>query len=225
MRSILVTALVLAAAGCGRISFNNGVYSKDGVDLPHDRWVALAVPEGTAHLELAAAIGDITLAAGAAALEVRVFSELENDGTVALVDGEPVVTSASGHAVAIDGVRGTIPAATDLALTSGTGDVQLEGLEGAPHLRIKCGTGDIQLADAVLDDVVIESGTGDVKLEGSRLARLDARCGTGDIRLRLDSHVAGGRLKSGTGDVVLSGGSDIGSTATDFGTGELRSGD
>jgi len=64
-----------------------------------------------------------------------------------------------------------------------------------------------------------------VKLEGSRLARLDARCGTGDIRLRLDSHVAAGRLKSGTGDVVLSGGSDIGSAATDFGTGELRSGD
>ena len=224
MQRMLVTTLVLAAAGCGHFSFSSGVYSRDGVDLPHHRWVPLAVPEGTAHLVLTAGTEDISLTAGTAAIEVQVFSEVENDGTVALVGGEPVVTSASGHIVAIDGVRGTVPAATELVVTNGTGDVRLVGLQGAPHLRIKCGTGDILLGDAVLDDVTTDCGTGDLKLEGSKLGRLDARCGTGDIRLR-GSQVSTGLIKAGTGDVVLSGHSDLGSATTDFGTGELRSGD
>jgi hypothetical protein len=225
MLRTLATALLLAAAGCGHFSFHDGVYTEDGVDLPYHRWVALALPDGTTHLELTAGTQDMTLAAGPAALEVQVFSEVENDGTVSLVNGKPVVTSASAHGVAIDGVRGGVPATMDLVLTSGTGDVRLGGLNGAPHLRIKCGTGDIQLADAVLDDVSLESGTGDVELEGSKLAHLDAHCGTGDVRLRRGSQVAAGMIKSGTGDVVLSGHSDLGKTATDFGTGELRSGD
>jgi Toastrack DUF4097 len=224
MQRFLVTALLLAAAGCGHFSFHAGMYSEDGVDLPYHRWVALALPEGTAQLELTAGTHDVTLAAGAPALEVQVFSELENDGTVALVNGAPVVSSAGGHGVAIDGVRGTVPATMGLSVTSGTGDVDLSGLNGAPQLRIKCGTGDIRLGDAVLDEVSVESGTGELKLEGSKLAHLQAKCGTGDIRLR-SSQVAAGWIKAGTGDVVLSGHSDIGSIAPDFGTGEIRSGD
>jgi hypothetical protein len=230
MQRILVTALVLAAAGCGfysiggGLSERNGVLYKDGVALPNHRWVALQIPKEAKSLSLEAATGDITLGMGEAAVEVQLFSEVENDGSVALVDGRPVVSSAGGHAVALNGVRGTVPATMQLTLDDGTGEVSLDGLKGAPRLHVKCGTGDILLHGTTLDDVTVESGTGDLKLEDCKLARLEAESGTGDIRLR-GTHVTGGLIKSGTGDVILSGQSDIGSTKTELGTGRVRNGD
>jgi len=109
MRALWMLALL--AAGCGHfyssdgVSEANGIVYDNGTALPHHRWVAVAVPEGTKALTLESPTADIDVTAGAPALEVQVWSEVEGDGAVALTDGKPVVSSSSGRVVLINGVR------------------------------------------------------------------------------------------------------------------------
>lgn len=224
MRALWMVALLVA--GCGHfhssdgVSEVNGVLYKQGVALPYHRWVPLAVPEGTVAIRLESPTQQIAVSAGDPALEVQVYSEIDGDGTVALANGEPQVSSTSGRAVLINGVRGTLMPGIRLNVSAGTGDIRLQAFDGA-GIELNTGTGDALLQDCKLPELELKSGTGEVRLEGSDIQKLQARLGTGDLRLRA-SQLHGGEITSGTGDVVLSGGSSLGTIRPETGTGEVR---
>lgn len=234
MRTRWMAAALLALTACGftydfgqlghGLSERDGVLYKDDVALRSQRWVAVAVPADTAALTLASPTGDITLAAGPTSLEVLLCTEVEGDGSVALDGDHPVATSAAGHAVALNGVRGTIGPTIALHLESGTGAVKLDGLHGSPAIDVRAGTGDVALGGCTLDSVGVTCGTGRLELTDTSVDALQAECGTGDVRMR-GSHLKAGHIQSGTGDVILSGHSDLGSATTKLGTGRVRSAD
>jgi DUF4097 and DUF4098 domain-containing protein YvlB len=234
MRTGWMAAGLLALAACGftyhmgdlgnGLVERDGVLYKDGVALRSHRWVTVAVPAETGGLTLESGTADIDLASGPTSLEVQLFSEVEGDGSVALQGDQPVASSAGGHAVVINGVRGTIAPEIALHVKNGTGNVRVDGLKGAHALDAESGTGDVSLSKCALGTVGVKCGTGRIELTDSTVESLNAENGTGDIRLK-GCRLKGGRLESGTGDIVLSGHSDLGSASTQLGTGHVRNSD
>jgi hypothetical protein len=230
MRWTLPIAL-LTLASCGYVlhlgeshgfSENNGVVSYDGVVLPYHRWVEVTGSDTGSRLQLATGTGPITLAGSETLhLEVDLYSEVENDGSVALDAGKPVTTSAAGRVLAINGVRGTIGPGLSLDLDTGTGRVELQDLPDAHLVEVDTGTGDTKLGRCKVADLRLNAGTAGLELEGCTLDRLKVDSGTGDVRLRA-SRVKESRISSGTGDVFVSADSDLGKADCDLGTGQLR---
>src|SRR5262249_6770099 len=106
MKHLPAALALLALASCGYIvhlgnsnGFGeiDGVLTFNGTKLPFHRWVPLTGVAEPADLHLSTGTGEITLSGGSAAqLEVELFSEVDDDGSVALQAGKPVATSASG---------------------------------------------------------------------------------------------------------------------------------
>lgn len=93
----------------------------------------------------------------------------------------------------------TVPARSDLEVTTGDGDVEVGSFEGA-H-RIRTGDGDIAIAELSGPRIEIHTGDGDV-----RARRLDAgtvRVQTGDGDLALQEVAGTCSVQTGDGDVSL----------------------
>ena len=252
-RVALLLPVLLAPGACGflgEVDFDgvavreeDGVVYVDNVALRHARWVPVDVPSEAGALELASATRDIgvaTVAPGAPArLDAQLFSELEGDGTVSLAGGRLAATSAAGGKVLVNGLRGTVPAGTQLVLRDGTGAISAQCEHGLSGLRVEAGTGPVELSGGPAGDIAVKSGTGDVRLSdlsggqalvscgtgrlsvaGLKCMRLEVVTGTGQVRL---GALAADALdvETGTADVRLED-CTLGTTRVRSGTGDVR---
>jgi DUF4097 and DUF4098 domain-containing protein YvlB len=91
--------------------------------------------------------------------------------------------------------------ATSLDIRNGSGDLDVEGIQG--ELEFKLGSGDVKVA-ATVTDLDGTSGSGDVKISGLT-GNVKLKTGSGDIELSYDSLPRPGKLKvnSGSGDITI----------------------
>jgi hypothetical protein len=103
-------------------------------------------------------------------------------------------------ATMVGDVRGHHLAATKLTVDTGSGDVDLDGVDG--QLSVDTGSGEIELSQ-VRGAVLADTGSGDVKIDGIEAPSLRVDTGSGDIWVANGS--AGEVLAdTGSGDIELS---------------------
>ena len=107
-----------------------------------------------------------------------------------------------------------VPGDSDVAVKTGSADIQVEGPAGSATIR--SGSGDVRL-DAASGPSVLETGSGDIRLDDAR-GELRVKSGSGDVTV---AHaVAGVVVSTGSGDVEI--GSSNGPTVVKTGSGDLR---
>ncbi|MCW2765144.1 MAG: protein YvlB [Nocardioides sp.] len=107
-----------------------------------------------------------------------------------------------------------VPLDSDVAIKTGSADVQLEGAAGSAQIR--SGSGDVRV-DALGGQAVIETGSGDIQLDDAR-AELRVKSGSGDVKV---GHAASAvSVSTGSGDVEI--GSTNGPAVVKTGSGDLR---
>lgn len=78
----------------------------------------------------------------------------------------------------------SVPVATTVTLSTGTGDVRVTGTSGG--VAVSTGTGDVDLRALTAKAVTVETGTGDVRLRADAAPdRVEVTTGTGDVDLRV----------------------------------------
>ena len=220
----------------------DGVLYADDVPLRYERWVKVESVPTKEVLQMGTSSGPISISSGdapeACVIEAHLFSEVEGDGTVGFEGGKLKATSATQHGVAINGIRGSVPAGSDLEIDTGTGELTLGEFKGGnvelttgtsfvvakactvKSLAIDTGTGDIEVTDLTSPSLRISSGTGDAALSGCKVDQLQFESGTGDLTIDA-SQFKRSTLESGTGDIVLKHGANLGEESHDLGTGDL----
>ncbi len=253
IRVALLVPVLLAPGACGfvgdvdfdgvAVREHDGLVYADNVALRHVRWVMVDVPADAGALELASATRDIRVATAAPGmpgrLEAQLFSELEGDGSMSLARGRLEASSTAGGKVLVNGLRGTVPAGTPLALSNGSGAISAQfehGLSGlhvkagtgavdaaggpAGAIDVKSGTGDVSLADVAGERALISCGTGRLNVTRLKCTRLEVQTGTGSVGLKgLGAEAL--EIETGTADVRLED-CTLGTTRVKSGTGDVR---
>lgn len=83
----------------------------------------------------------------------------------------------------------SVPAATTVTLSTGTGDVRVTGTSGG--VAVSTGTGDVDLRALGARTVTVGTGTGQVRLRAATVPdRVEVSTGTGDVDVRVPGGVA-----------------------------------
>ena len=200
-----------------------GCTSHSGVEGDFDRKFAVS---GPITLELMTGKGDAHITTGPAG-EVRIHGEIHVDswssesGRTRLqqVQSNPPI-SQEGNLIRIGGVgkgsRGdvdvdytiVVPQDTQLRSTSGSGDVEVRGIQGPANFT--CGSGDVTAAE-IGGDVHVLCGSGDVKLSKIK-GQAQVTTGSGDITL--DTVQGESRLQTGSGGLEITNPGDALEAAT-----------
>jgi len=186
------------------ISVEDGTISVDGHELHHARWVDVPLPaDSCERLELVTATGpiDVDGQLGDGTLRVRLWTEVEGDGEVALEDGRLVAHGRHGEAF-VNEITGSVPHCLSLQVTSSTGAIALQSLRGAGRIEVESGIGEVQLVDCMATSIGVEGGTAAVLLKGGEAGTVDLRSGTGELELTA-GHFGQVQAETGTGDVTL----------------------
>lgn len=189
-----------------------GCISHSGVEGSFDRQFTV---NGPVALELTSGSGDAHITAGPPG-EVRVHGEIHVDswsshsGQTRLqqVESNPPI-SQEGNLIRIGGSRRSggdvsidytivVPQDTQLRSTSGSGDVDVRGIQGPANFT--CGSGDVT-ASEIDGDVQVLCGSGDIKL--SKI-KGQARVTTGSGDITLDTIRGETRLQTGSGTLEIS---------------------
>jgi DUF4097 and DUF4098 domain-containing protein YvlB len=170
---------------------------------------------GPVRLDLANGSGDVHVTTGAAG-EVHIHGEIEashwgiEDGRkrVEEVKSDPPISQEgnlirvsspkqNAHNVSIDYTI-EVPAETEVHCTTGSGDVEVEGVKGPADFY--SGSGDIT-ARSIASDVQAKSGSGDIKFDNVQ-GQVQVSTASGDIEI----HSAKGeiRLDTSSGDIEIS---------------------
>jgi len=108
----------------------------------------------------------------------------------------------------------TVPLRSDLAVTTGSADVNVAGTVGTTE--IKTGSGDVRTED-IAGPALVQTGSGDVDIQVAN-AELRVKSGSGGVRVRhAESAVA---ASTGSGDVEI--GTSNGPAAVKTGSGDLK---
>ena len=193
-----------------------GCVSHSGVEGSFDRQFTV---NGPVALELTSGSGDAHITAGPPG-EVRVHGEIHVDswssqsGQTRLqqVESNPPI-SQEGNLIRIGGSRRSggdvsidytivVPQDTQLRSTSGSGDVDVRGIQGPANFT--CGSGDVT-ASEIEGDVQVLCGSGDIKL--SKI-KGQARVTTGSGDITLDTIRGETRLQTGSGTLEISNAGD-----------------
>ncbi len=224
------------------VEHDDGVFTIDGVELRHSRWVDVVGPRGAEadmHFSTATEVIELGPSADAAyALQVLLYSEVEGDGEVALEGGRLVARSTGEHKLLINAVKGKVPDGLALNCESGMGNVKLAGFSGGQDLGIEVGMGSATLTGCSVGAIAIKAGMGGVDFKGvnAGVADIDAGMGgaefeacnlegfTGDfgmgsVTVRA-SHVARIEADIGMGSMTLVN-STVDSLSADLGMGDL----
>ena len=171
-------------------------------------------------------------------LVVDYYTELQDDGTVVVENGELKTLSDFGGQTLINGIRGRVPEGTSVRVHSGTGEIVLSSFMGRGQLDVDAGTGSVRVVASDLDQLAISSATGDVHLEDIRAEQMKLRSVTGALMARNCEfrRVAGdtgtgnfafqacridnGLFQSGAGDLALVD-SVVSELRTNLGTGNI----
>lgn len=114
-------------------------------------------------------------------------------------------------------VRVVVPTASNVAVKTGSADVELQGDAGSTIVKSGSGDVDIQTSGG---PSVIETGSGDIKVDRTH-AELRVKSGSGDVRLgRGDGSIV---VSTGSGDVEID--STHSATVVKTGSGDLRVGE
>ncbi len=190
-----------------------GCTSHSGVEGDFDRQFTVS---GPLTLELTSGKGDAHITTGPSG-EVRIHGDIHVDswssesGRTRLqqVQSNPPI-SQEGNLIRIGGVgkgsRGdvevdytiVVPQDTQLRSTSGSGDVEVRGIQGPANFT--CGSGDVTAAE-ISGDVHVLCGSGDVKLSKIK-GQAQVTTGSGDITL--DTVQGESRLQAGSGTLEIS---------------------
>ncbi|MCW2797433.1 DUF4097 family beta strand repeat-containing protein [Nocardioides sp.] len=107
-----------------------------------------------------------------------------------------------------------VPLDSDLAIKTGSADIQVEGPAGSA--QVKSGSGDVRI-DAVGGQALLETGSGDIQLDDAR-AELRVKSGSGDVKV--GNAASAVTVSTGSGDVEI--GSTNGPAVVKTGSGDLR---
>ena len=188
-----------------------------GQPIPFERTLMVgAAPT----LEVSSGSGDITVRAGAGAtivvkgtVSVRKSSDVPANAAeiASQVAANPPIEQ-SGDAVKVGRITDetvnkavsidyevTVPAATGVSASTGSGDVSVSGVKAA---KVNSGSGDVSVA-GIAGEVDVRTGSGDVALKDARSAA-SVSTGSGDISAAL-SGSGDVRASTGSGDIVLTG--------------------
>ena len=173
-------------------------------DLEHSHVEELALDPDLDRLDVVTGSGDILVRRdeGAPRLVVTVREEEPGDG-MAYLDGHTLrVRSRSGDDVAIGAVEVYLAGETgELVLSTGSGDVDLEGTPVAGQLSVSTGSGDVEVAGLGNPaKVVVGTGSGEIVAASFRCRDLVMDTGSGDIEV-VDVLAEGGSFDTGSGDV------------------------
>ena len=165
---------------------------------------------------------------GKGSVHVRATDTTESHVTVTGRDAAEVVVAQDGDEISVvaprqrtgflggDGaldVLVTVPSRSDLAVKTGSADIEATGTFG--HGRVRSGSGDISIE--AIGATTIETGSGDVHL-GTADAELRVKSGSGDVRVtRALSAVS---VSTGSGDVEV--GASTGPAVVKTGSGDLK---
>ena len=122
------------------------------------------------------------------------FQQAEINYTVTVPPATRLTSSLGTGNQEFSGIQGRLSA------TTGTGDVRLSGYMGDARVRI--GTGNID-AEHVDGTVTFEIGTGSAQLHNSKASRAEVIIGTGDMTL--ESVQGDLRARTGTGNISING--------------------
>ncbi|MGB8525103.1 MAG: DUF4097 family beta strand repeat-containing protein [Candidatus Acidiferrales bacterium] len=200
-----------------------GCTSHSGVEGDFDRQFTVS---GPITVELMTGKGDAHITTGPTG-EVRIHGEIHVDswssesGRTRLqqLQSNPPI-SQEGNLIRIGGVgkgsRGdvevdytiVVPQDTQLRSTSGSGDVEVRGIQGPANFT--CGSGDVT-ASEIAGDVHVLCGSGDVKLSKIK-GQAQVTTGSGDITL--DTVQGESRLQTGSGTLEITNPGDALEAAT-----------
>lgn len=107
----------------------------------------------------------------------------------------------------------TVPTGSDLAVKTGSADIDCRGSFGTG--QVKSGSGDIHL-EALTGPSTVETGSGDVRLD--KAAELRVKSGSGDVHVEHASATVA--VSTGSGDVQV--GTNSGPAVVKTGSGDLK---
>lgn len=204
--SIVAVAAILAAtllAGC---------MTEPGAEGTFDRTFKV---DGPVQLELATGSGDVQISPGSAG-EVQIHGTIHANGWSMgdarerlnqIVSNPPI--SHENNLIRVGGIdhRGSnvsidytieAPANTELHCTTGSGDVDVRGIQGPANFN--AGSGNISAAD-IGNDVQAQAGSGDIKFSNIQ-GQVQVTAGSGDIQVATVQRAV--RLHAGSGDIEVS---------------------
>jgi len=127
--------------------------------------------------------------------EIAAHPPIEQTGSILRIGGH----QENLHNISID-YEITAPAKTFLEASSGSGNVEDEGV--GVNARLNTGSGNIH-AKGLTESFSVETGSGDIYAEQSGSGDVKANTGSGNIELR---NISGGlRAETGSGDIKLGG--------------------
>lgn len=154
-----IAALVAAAAAACTSApartygekLEGGRYTRDGVELPHSRWVPLrgALSGAAAMFTYQTGVGDIELSGADgddAAIEVLVFETAPNDADLQIKNGRIEVTTKSRVPAGLAHVRGKLPSRAALQLAAQNGLIDVKNFKTAGDIQLGTTGGEIRAA-------------------------------------------------------------------------------
>lgn len=203
----LVPVLCLPLFAACRFSLHDHV-TVDGVRLPahHEEVLALESWPATG-LVIEAHKGDVSVerAEGPTTLTVEVLERAPGEAHAHMEQGRLVARATNGATCAIGKVSVRTSATVQgLVISTGMGDVRLEGVAVSGNLKISIGMGDIDVRAAGEPSTVeLASGMGDISATGLRCAHFEAGTGMGDVSVDGLEATEQAELSSGMGDVEI----------------------
>jgi DUF4097 and DUF4098 domain-containing protein YvlB len=111
-------------------------------------------------------------------------------------------------------VEVVVPEDSNVAVRTGSADIQLEGRAG--HGQLRSGSGDIAV-DAVEGHLLVETGSGEVRIDDVR-GDVRVKSGSGDVEI--DQAGGAAAVSTGSGDVSID--TTHGTTVVKTGSGDLK---
>lgn len=176
--------------------------------------------DGVEFLDISTVTGDITIKKGNTN-EVKVDGQWDEDEVKVRVShtGKSLTISEKSRGNNTDSDASNwviiVPDGLNLDVNSGTGSLEISGMEG--DLQANTGTGDIQISD-MEGRFDVNSGTGEIEIDNAKgkfdlnsgtndvivvnaSGKFSANSGTGDVKFQTVNPTGNSSLNSGTGDV------------------------
>lgn len=171
--------VVAPRAGMGFLVGGSG---KADISVVMPAQSTLTVKTGSADTTILGAIGGLWVNTGSGDLSAELVegtAELQSgSGDLRLVElrGDARIKSGSGDVA--------VHRCTDLAVSTGSGDVRIESVGG--RLVVKTGSGDVQVGE-VADDLSLSTGSGDLTIDLAHKGRYAVKGASGDVRIGIEA--------------------------------------
>lgn len=177
--------------------------------------------DGVEYLDISTVTGDVTIKKGTTD-EIKVDGRWDEDEVDVRVNysGKSLTIKEKSRRNNTDSNASNwvliVPNGLNLEVNSGTGSLDISGLEG--DLKANTGTGDIEILD-MEGRFNINSGTGEIEITNAK-GRFDLNAGTSDVVVAN----ASGKFdaNSGTGDVYFKMVTPTGTSTLNSGTGDVK---